>query len=490
MIQICVTLTEPSVVALIDRMADLTGRADMFEIRADCLEKLDLLTILRARTEPLLFTCRSAEQGGRWEGEEERRRMVLLEAVRRGFDYVDVEYESRFMEVVAEKTGRGLVLSHHDLQGVPEDLDELYSEMREMGADVVKIAVTPRSMTEVGRFLAFANRIAQGGGPPLVPIAMGPLGVVSRVIAGRYRAPFTFAAPEAGAEAAPGQIPLDEMLEVYRAGRVGPATKLFGVLGSDVSRSLSPRLHNAAFDAAGEDAVYVPFSSPSLDPFLTALPALEVAGFSVTIPFKQEIIGHLQKLDEVASAAGSVNTVVVKDGKLHGSSTDGAGVVAALEGRIALADAETVILGAGGAARAAARALVDAGSRVTLLARDPARAAVVADALGCAWGNLAHVAGCKWDLLLNATPVGSGELADESPLPAELHRQGSVVLDMVYEPRETPLLRDARAAGAVAVGGLDMLIAQAARQFETWTGKPAPLDAMRAAVGAGSDEGW
>jgi 3-dehydroquinate dehydratase/shikimate dehydrogenase len=242
MIQICVTLTEPSVVALIDRMADLAGRADMFEIRADYLEQLDLLTILRARTEPLLFTCRTSEQGGRWQGEEERRRMILLEAVRRGFDYVDVEYESRFMEVVAEKTGRGLVLSHHDLEGVPDDLDALYGEMREMGADVVKIAVTPRSMAAVGRFLAFASRTSRSGGPPLVPIAMGPLGVVTRVIAGRYKAPFTFACPEAGSEAAPGQIPLDEMIDVYRAGRVSDKTRLYGVLGSDVSRSLSPRL--------------------------------------------------------------------------------------------------------------------------------------------------------------------------------------------------------------------------------------------------------
>jgi 3-dehydroquinate dehydratase/shikimate dehydrogenase len=287
MIQICVTLTEPSVVALIDRMADLAGRADMFEIRADYLEQLDLLTILRARTEPLLFTCRTSEQGGRWQGEEERRRMILLEAVRRGFDYVDVEYESRFMEVVAEKTGRGLVLSHHDLEGVPDDLDALYGEMREMGADVVKIAVTPRSMAAVGRFLAFASRTSRSGGPPLVPIAMGPLGVVTRVIAGRYKAPFTFACPEAGSEAAPGQIPLDEMIDVYRAGRVSDKTRLYGVLGSDVSRSLSPRLHNAAFEACEIDAVYAPFSSPELDPFLTALPALEVAGFSVTRPFKQ-----------------------------------------------------------------------------------------------------------------------------------------------------------------------------------------------------------
>jgi 3-dehydroquinate dehydratase/shikimate dehydrogenase len=489
MIQICVTLTEPSVVALIDRMADLAGRADMFEIRGDYLEQLDLLTILRARTEPLLFTCRSQEQGGRWRGEESRRRMILLEAVRRGFDYVDVEYESRFMEVVAEKTGRGLVLSHHDLEGVPEDLDELYSEMREMGADVVKIAVTPRSMAEVGRFLAFASRTSRSGGPPLVPIAMGPLGVVSRVITGRYAAPFTFACPEPGSEGAPGQVPLDEMRDVYRAGSVSPSTRLYGVLGSDVSRSLSPRLHNAAFAASEVDAVYVPFSSPALEPFLTALPALEVAGFSVTRPFKQEIIPHLQKLEAQAEASGSVNTVVVESGKLHGSSTDGAGVVAALASHVALEGAEVLILGAGGAARAAARALIDAGARVTVMSRDPARAAVVADALGCSWGNLDHVAGCRWDVLINATPVGSDELSDETPVPAELHRPGTVVLDMVYEPRETRLLREARAAGAQGVGGLEMLIAQAARQFETWTGKPAPLEAMRAAVDASDDAG-
>jgi shikimate dehydrogenase len=193
------------------------------------------------------------------------------------------------------------------------------------------------------------------------------------------------------------------------------------------------------------------------------------------------------RLDAEAEASGSVNTVTAVDGKLLGSSTDGAGVVAALEGHASLEGALVLILGAGGACRAAAKALVDAGSKVTVMARDAGRASVVADAIGCSWGNLAHVAGCKWDVLINATPLGSGELVDETPVAAELHRAGNVVLDMVYEPHETRLLREARAAGAVGIPGIEMLIAQAARQFETWTGQPAPIEAMRAAVDASGD---
>ncbi len=480
--RICVTLTEETTAGMVDRMADLAPRADLFEIRADRVIDLDLLTLLRARTRPLVLTCRPRSQGGAWPDDDPRRRLTLLEGAKRGFDYVDVEHDSGFLDVMVEKAGRGLIVSHHDLQDAPEDLDRLYVAMCAHGADIVKIAVTPRSVADVGRLLSFAARVAGAGGPPLIAIAMGPLGLPTRVLAGRYGAPFTYAAPEAGAEAAPGQVALERMAEVYRAREVGAGTRVYGILGRDVTRSLSPAVHNRGFRARSLDAVYVPLQADTLPAFIDALPALGLSGFSVTQPYKVDIVRYLDRMDAAAAACGSVNTVVCDGGLLSGTTTDGAGVVGPLARRTTLRDRRVLVLGAGGAARAAAFALRGEGARVTVVARDPARAAEVAQAVSCAHGALADLARYPWDVLVNATPVGSGARRDESLVPAELHRPGSVVLDMVYDPLETRLLQEAQQRGCVIVDGLEMLLAQAAVQFETWTGEPAPMEAMRSAA--------
>ena len=480
MTQICVTLTEETTAGAIDRMVDLESVADLFEIRGDLILDLDLLTILRAKTKPLLFACRPESDGGRMPDGDPRRRLNLLEAVKRGFEYVDVEYKSGLYDVILEKAGRGLVLSYHDFEGTPADLDELYAGMAEGGADVVKIAVTPRSITDVGRLLAFAQRTATGGGKPLIAIAMGPLGIITRIVGGRYGAPFTYAAVVAGAEAAPGQIPAALLADLYRVRSVTAATKVYGILGSNVTRSLSPILHNRAFEARKLDAVYVPLQAEALPAFMEALPALGLSGFSVTRPYKVDILPYLQEVEESAALAGSVNTVVVHDGTLLGSTTDTTGVIAPLKKRIDLKGKSVVVIGAGGAARAAALALHRKGCKVSVLARDPDKAAFVAGAVGCAHGDLAELRRSTWDVLINATPVGSSAAPDESCVPAGLHRPGSVVLDMVYQPLETRLLREAQAAGCTIVDGLQMLLAQAAGQFEAWTGVEAPLDVMKA----------
>jgi 3-dehydroquinate dehydratase / shikimate dehydrogenase len=481
MTQLCISLTEETTAGLIDRMEELADLADLFEIRADLVLDLDLLTLLRAKTRPLLLTCRAASEGGRWEDADPSRRLTLLEAVRRGFDYVDVEYRSNLLDVMLEKSGHGLVVSYHDLESTPDDLPALYEAMCDRGADVVKIAVTPRSMADVGRLLALAAQAAKGP-TPLVAIALGPLGTVSRVVGGRYGAPFTFASAAAGAEAAPGQLPAALMADLFRVRSITAKTRLFGILGSDVTKSLSPVLHNRAFQARGVDAVYVPLQADTLEGFLAALPALDLAGFSITRPYKVGIVRHLHEVEPEAALSASVNTVVVRNGKLLGSSTDGAGVLGPLQRRLDVKGRKVVIVGAGGAARAAALALHRKGAQVTVLARRADQAAALALSVGCAHGPVADLARHPWDVLINATPVGSAVAPDQTPVPAERHRPGTVVFDMVYDPLETRLLREAQTAGCTIIDGLQMLLAQAAVQFETWTGEKAPLDVMRSAA--------
>jgi 3-dehydroquinate dehydratase/shikimate dehydrogenase len=480
MAQICVSLTEETTSGIIDRMVDLADVADLFEIRGDYVLDLDLLTILRAKTRPLLFSCRPVSEGGRWpDADAHRRRLLLLEACKRGYDYVDVEHESGFMEVIVEKAGKGLVVSHHDFNGTPDDLDGLYQGMCRKGADVVKIVTTPRSVADVGRLLEFAARAAGNGERPLIPLALGPLGMMTRVVAGRFGAPFTYASPARGAEAAPGQIPARVLADVYRVRSIGPQTQVYGILGSDVSWSLSPALHNRAFAARQLDAVYVTLQAEALRPFIQALPAFALSGFSVTRPYKVEILEYLQEVDEKAAFCGSVNTVTVRNGLLSGTTTDGVGVLAPLKKRVDVKGKAVVVIGAGGAARAAAQALLRKGAKVTVVARDAAKAASLAGSVGCASASLPELRQLSWDVLINATPVGGRSALDETPVAPGLHRAGTVVFDMVYDPLETRLLREARAAGATVVNGLEMLIAQAAAQFEAWTGLEAPLDVMK-----------
>src|SRR5688500_4276396 len=287
-------------------MQALAGVADLFEVRADLVLDLDLLLILRARVNPRMLTCRAQSEGGRWADDDPRRRLALLEGVKRGYDYVDIEHRSGLLDVMNEKAGRGLVVSYHDHAGMPADLDTLYAEMAGRGADVVKIAVTPRSIADVGRVMAFAGRAAAGGGPPVVPIAMGPLGVATRILSGRHGAPFTFASTSAGAESAPGQVPASLMAGLFRVGSVTRSTRAYGVVGSDVGGSLSPVLHNRAFEARGIDAVYVPLQADSLDAFLMAMPALDLSGFSVTRPYKVDIVPPMQEVEEAAAVCGRV----------------------------------------------------------------------------------------------------------------------------------------------------------------------------------------
>jgi 3-dehydroquinate dehydratase/shikimate dehydrogenase len=481
-LRICVSVTEETTAAVVDRMAELLPHADLFEVRADFVRDLDLPALVRARVKPILLTCRTEREGGRFPvADEPARRSILREAVRLGFDLVDVEARAGFDDVAGAKTGRGLVLSWHDFEGTPKSLEALYRRMAGAGADIVKIAVTARSVEDLGRLLAFAGRHAHArerGRPPLVALAMGPLGVASRILGGRYGAPFTFAAPSAGREAAPGQLPARVLAESYRVRSIGPQTRVYGILGVDVLRSVSPAIHNRAFAVRGLDAVYVPLQAESFGAFTRALPALGLSGFSVTRPYKADILPCLAACEDEAARAGSVNTVVVKDGALHGSSTDGDGVLVPLRRQADVAGSRVAIVGAGGAARAAAFAFERAGARVTLLARRREQAAEAAAATGAAHAALDDLAALPWDVLVNATPVGSGSAPGRLPVPEEALRPGTVVFDMVYEPRETPLLRAARARGCRTIDGLEMLIAQAVGQFEAWTGAPAPETEM------------
>jgi shikimate dehydrogenase len=261
-------------------------------------------------------------------------------------------------------------------------------------------------------------------------------------------------------------------------------TRVFGILGRPVAHSLSPAMHNAAFLHLGINAVYVAFPVTDLPHAMAGLRGLNIGGVSVTIPFKEEVIPLIDALAPQAAEIGAVNTVANRDGRLIGYNTDFLGAVTALQARTNLTDQHVLILGAGGASRAIAFGTIQAGGRVTLTDVDQLRASALVKDLGGEAIPPDAVDRCPATILVNATPVGMTPDLDGIPIDPELLSRFQVVMDIVYQPLTTRLLREAQARGCATIDGLQMLIYQATAQFELWTGQVAPEEVMAQAANA------
>lgn len=259
-------------------------------------------------------------------------------------------------------------------------------------------------------------------------------------------------------------------------------TKIYGILGRPVAHSLSPAMHNAAFRALGLNAVYVAFPVADLGRAVAGLRGLGISGVSVTIPFKEEIIPLLDELDPQAAAMGAVNTVVNREGRLTGYNTDWLGALTALKAKTTIAGQRFLILGAGGAARAIAFGIKEEGGELALTDVDAPRVAALAQDLGAAAIAPDALDKCPATILINATPVGMEPRVGEIPLDPDLLGRYWLVMDIVYRPLETRLLKEARARSCQTIDGLQMLIHQATAQFELWTGQNAPLEVMSRAA--------
>ena len=456
--QLCATVTADWTAGLRASRDQVAG-ADLVELRLDGVADPDVPAALAGRRLPAIVTCRPAGQGGRFRGSEDERKALLMQAFDAGAEYVDLEWGHGFDQVVRHRQGRGIVLSHHDFTGVPGDLESIAVAMAASDAEVIKLAVAVASLADCARLLGVARRLR---GRRAVLIGMGEAGVMTRVLPGRFGSCWTYA----GASVAPGQLSVGQMLQEFTFRRLGTDTVLYGILGRPLGHSLSPAMHNAAFASLGVDAAYVPLPAAGVDDFFASADALGIAGASVTAPFKVAAVAHMTTMDPVAAEIGALNTVVRGAGGWHGANTDAAGFLASLAG-LPLAGWRAAVLGTGGAARAAALSLRDAGCAVTCYGRDEAKAQALASALRVA-GAVRPVPAGSWDLLVNTTPAGTHPNAGESSFPEAVY-DGRLVYDMVYNPAATRLLREAGARGCRTLGGLGMLVEQARLQSAMWT---------------------
>jgi 3-dehydroquinate dehydratase/shikimate dehydrogenase len=371
------------------------------------------------------------------------------------------------------------MISFHDFTRT-KALDKVSARIEAFEPDFVKVVSTARTLADnlaVLRLIEDRSHTEQ-----MVGIAMGEEGLISRVLGPRAGAAFTFAALEDGAETAPGQIGAHTLRDLYRVEHLDQATRIFGVAGNPIAHSLSPLMHNTAFRRESVNAILLPLKVKSLDDLLTVVRELPLGGVAVTMPLKQEVLPHLANMDPLTARIGACNTLRTgADGKLYGFNTDVAGIVRPLERRLKLKGARVVVLGAGGAARAAVFALVDQGAEVFVVNRTHEKA--VALARQAKAKSLKHelLAKQRFDVLINSTPCGMAGNKQALPI-AESELNASLVFDMVYNPLDTPLLKLAKSRGLHVISGLEMFVQQGARQFEIWTGKPAPESEMARVV--------
>src|SRR5436190_7629097 len=472
---VCATATARTMNEL-RRGRDAVIGADLVELRLDMVSEPDVAGALSGRRLPVVVTCRPRWEGGEFDGSEEERKRILARAAELGAEFIDLEWRAGFHDLVAARAGRGVVLSAHDFDGTPSDLAGRIEAMRATGAEVVKLAVAPERLSDCARLLDIGRR--EGGNGGLVLIGMGDYGLPTRVLAGRFGSRWTYA----GSIRAVGQLSVVSLLDEYHFRSIDAETDVYGLAARSVAHSVSPAMHNAAFRAAGINAVYVPMAAESADDFLTFARAIGLKGASVTIPHKVALYERVDDVEPAARQVGAINTIRVAE-RWTGTNTDVIGVLRPLQRHVPAGELQPLrasILGAGGAARAVATALTSCGRRVVIHARDRSRAAATAAATGASDSPWPPEPG-SWVLLVNCTPVGIYPRVDETPIRAD-RLTGRYVYDLIYNPPVTRLLREAAAAGCRTIGGLDMLVEQAVEQFHWWTGRGIAAEVMRSAA--------
>lgn len=488
---ICVTIGRGRHSSLLaEWKAAAEAGADLVELRIDCLRREpDLKRILANRLTPVVMTIRRGADGGLWRGEEEKRERLLREAIVMGVDYIDLEADTA-LKIPRPKFGKTKrIVSIHNFRKMPQKIEELAEEIDKGDPDIVKMACLAKTIGDASRMLAF---VAQND-KPTIGIGMGSAGLFTRVLGAKFGAPFTYAGFNPDLTFAPGMPRLQDLKHDYHYEHINGETEVYAVIGDPIGHSLSPAVHNAAFRALGLNKVMVPIQIPlaELKDAMTALDWLNLKGISVTIPHKEAILPLLGAMDKSVDRTGACNTVVRENDKLVGHNTDYRAAMSTLEHALggrpedetsALLDKQTLIIGAGGVARAIAFGLARRGAGVMICNRDDERAVKLAEEVGCRAISWAMRAGTPCDVLINATPVGMHPNVDQSPVPAAAFRPGMVAFDTVYHPENTLFLKLGHSHDCITVSGVDMFVHQAALQFAYYTGHDAPVELMREVV--------
>ena len=461
--------------------------ATLVELRLDYINgEVNLRRLVADRSCPVIITCRRAVDGGKFTGSEEQRLLLLRAAIAEGVDYVDLEEDIAASIPRFGRTKR--IISFHDFRKTPDNLDDLHRRMCELDPDIVKISTMANHPHDNLRVLELAHRSKV----PTIGLCMGDIGTPSRILAGKFGSPFTYATFHHERALAPGQLSYQQMTETYRYDSINAETEVYGVIADPIGHSLSPQLHNAGFYHRRLNKVYVPLRVPreSLPRFIDDAPAWGIKGLSVTIPHKEEVLKKLTDADAAVRGIGAANTVVFEGKKRLGFNTDCQAAIESLEAAVGgreefdrrLAGKTALVLGAGGVGKAIVFGLLRRGVNVVVADGAHRQALTLAKRFDCRSVEWSARHTVLADLLLNCTPLGMHPNVDETPFEKHHLRPSMIVFDAVYNPESTLLLKEARSRNCTVISGVDMFVRQACLQFQLFTGEEGPADLMRETI--------
>ncbi|HYA15682.1 MAG TPA: shikimate dehydrogenase [Syntrophales bacterium] len=503
---ICIPVTAKTQADALQQIESSILRADVLELRMDLISDGDLKKLInscRSYKIPvkIIVTNRRKESSAVEEPSSEAQRISLLkEAIALGADYVDIETDTpgpllkEVLSMVAAHGNRtSVIISHHDFKGTPsiESLKNIFHNCANFGGSIVKIvtfANSPEDNLTTLSLIPYARKKNQD----IIAFCMGEQGRVSRIMAPILGSYLSFASLSRGGESAPGQLTVDDMNKVMSiaTGSGGEDNKLslsseiqiFGLFGNPVKQSLSPLMHDTALAEMKINGRYLPFCIRDLAPAMSGIRGMGIQGVSITIPFKVTIMAHLDEIDRDAIDIGAVNTVVNNKGILKGFNTDWIGLVLALKEAIDIKGKVFAILGAGGTARATVFGIYREGGIPVIVNRNVGRGRHMAQEMGCTFYPLKDIGKVRADCLINTTPVGMVPEIDASPVSDTILGNYRCVMDVIYNPFKTKMLRDAEKAGCITVSGLDMFVHQGAEQIKLWTGLEPPRKLMKQVV--------
>lgn len=479
MTRICVAISEADAASAIAVAREAIARgAETLEFRFDHMPVLpDDLNPFQQLEVRRIATLREREQGGEWEGTNEKKWEFLWRAARAGFD-IDLELGHPLVHRSHLLRPAKVIVSYHDHKKTPP-VARIIESLVECSArsDMAKAAFSVRTMHDLAQLVEATGWFSLSRERYTV-IGMGEMGSVTRVLAHRMGSVLTYASASPGKETAPGQLDLETMKWL------GKEPVVTGIVGYPLDHTLSPAMHNAAFRSAAVRGIYLRWVTmvDELEDFLEVVEALGIRGFNVTIPHKESIIPFLDRVDPVAERIGAVNTVVNENGSLVGRNTDVIGVERTFERHgVDVRGKAALVLGAGGASRSVLSFLVSKGADVDITNRTLAKAESLARTFGAEAVTARVAEEKKYDVIVNCTPLGMKGFPQEMSISPHVLQEGQFVMDTVYNPPVTPLLAEASRKNAVAVNGKDMLIYQALASFEMWTGKAVEYEVMEKA---------
>jgi 3-dehydroquinate dehydratase/shikimate dehydrogenase len=463
MINLCLTLAEPSSAVLDQKITQYTGQVPYIEVRLDYLAEPRLPVVQADQGTDFIATCRPEREGGRYRGEEGDRLELLRKAAHAGFSWVDLEHDVRESPHLPSSTR--IVRSYHCFDRFPEDLPSRLESMRKTGGDVIKLAASVSKTQQLVTLLEWMESTLEAS--PCVIFGMGDLGQPSRLLGGFLGNAWTYVAEDESSKVAPGQPTLKRALECYQLPNWTSPPIVYGLLGNPIAHSLSPDIHNRLFQHYQLKKVYLPFLLDDVGGWFDYIGKSRLCfeGFSVTLPFKTDVLKIAQ---EKTSPVDSLNTLAKRDSQWKGLNTDYPGFLHALKTHGSLKGKTAVVLGNGGVAHTAVKALQDQGAEVTVAGRDPEKVSHFAKGYGCRYTLLSDLPMAA-DLCVNATPVGQFPNIQDSPLTSD-QLDFELVYDLVYRPERTQLLESARRRGLKTISGMEMFVEQAALQFAAWTG--------------------